>query len=217
MSKFCSKCGAETQDGIKFCAGCGTPVETAETPVATATVEAPVTATPAVAKKPAIDLKNKKTLIVVAVAAAVLVILLIVLIFNLLFGGYKAAIKDYVKATSNATSMDLDTVMTYGKGVKMTSKITDKEKIDKRDVETIQEYFEDVEYDGKNYKGADKIKVSSAYIVEVELSIKGRDDDDKNDVNFLVLKVNGDWYVTYSSVDCGDADEYIESLEDELD
>ncbi len=217
MSKFCSKCGAEVQDGIKFCAGCGTAVESATQTTETPVVNPITSETSAVAKKPIIDLKDKKTLYVVAAAAAVLFIVLIIIIFNLIFGGYKGAIKDYVNATGDVATFDLDTVMTYGEGIKMSADITDKEKIKKRDLETIQEYYEEVEFDGKDYKGADKIKVSSAYIVETELTIKGKEDDDKNDANFLVVKVNGDWYVTHSPVDCKDVDEYIESLEDRLD
>ena len=44
-------------------------------------------------------------------------------------------------------------------------------------------------------KKLDKFKVSQAYKVKAELSIKGSDDDDETDVEFNVVKVNGKWYI----------------------
>ncbi len=44
-------------------------------------------------------------------------------------------------------------------------------------------------------KKLDKFKVSQAYKVKAEITIKGSDDDDDEDIEFNVVKVNGKWYV----------------------
>ena len=37
------------------------------------------------------------------------------------------------------------------------------------------------------------IEISKAYEVEFELTVKGKDDDDENDVSLVLIKENGDW------------------------
>ena len=44
-------------------------------------------------------------------------------------------------------------------------------------------------------KKLDKFKVSQAYKVKAEITIKGSDDDDDEELEFNVIKVNGKWFV----------------------
>ncbi len=73
----------------------------------------------------------------------------------------------------------------YGDDVKVSYKIKDKEKIDKDDLEDLEETLEDV-YDSK-------IKIRKGYEVEVKLKIKGDDDSDSETATVKVYKINGDW------------------------
>ena len=75
---FCSKCGAQIEDGTKFCPKCGQPAETATAPEsATAPASEPVSA-PAPAPAPAAAPKKPKNLgLIIAGALGAFLILFI--------------------------------------------------------------------------------------------------------------------------------------------
>lgn len=74
-----------------------------------------------------------------------------------------------------------------GDDVKISYKIKDKEKIDKDDLEDMEEMLEDA-YDGK-------IKVKKGYEVDVKITAKGDDDKDSQTMTLNVYKINGDWCI----------------------
>ena len=75
----------------------------------------------------------------------------------------------------------------YGKNVKISHKITDKEEMDEDDVEDLADELKE-QYDIK------KKSVTAAYELEVELTIKGSEDDDSNDMDMTAVKIDGKWY-----------------------
>ncbi|MFA5658886.1 MAG: hypothetical protein WC900_06340, partial [Oscillospiraceae bacterium] len=75
----------------------------------------------------------------------------------------------------------------YGKNIKISYKVTDKDKLDKDDLTDYEEEIDDY-YD-------EKVDIAEGYEVEVELTIEGDDDNDNDDTDFVVLKIDGDWCV----------------------
>ena len=115
----------------------------------------------------------------------------------------------------------------YGKNVKITYKITDKDKIDKDDLKDIQETYRDLgsmlsaakaaikENDDLSDKEAtklkkiigdlsddlEKVKVTKGYELDVKIKIKGKEDDDETELEDIkVIKVNGEWMIDYTSI-----------------
>lgn len=76
----------------------------------------------------------------------------------------------------------------YGKKIKLSYKVVDKEKLDDDDLKDIKKIFKE-NYDEKS------VDVSKGYEVDVEVKVKGKDDKDEEDVTFTVVKVNGDWVI----------------------
>ncbi len=75
----------------------------------------------------------------------------------------------------------------YGKRVKISYKVTDKDKMDKDDIETLEE---DVEY---NYD--EKVNIKDAYEIEVEMKVKGSEGSDEDESTVTVIKVGSKWYL----------------------
>lgn len=115
----------------------------------------------------------------------------------------------------------------FGKNVKFTYKITDKDKLDKDDLKDIQEAYQDLgsmlsaakasikESDDLSDKEAEKlkkivgnlsddlekVKVTKGYEIDVKIKIKGKDDDDETELEDIkVIKVNGEWMIDYMSI-----------------
>ena len=76
----------------------------------------------------------------------------------------------------------------FGKNVKISYKITDKEKWDKDDLEEAAELLNEA-YDIK------ESKVKAAYELEIEMKIKGRDDSDETETTLNVIKIGSKWYI----------------------
>jgi len=74
-----------------------------------------------------------------------------------------------------------------GKNIKISYKVTDKDKLDKGDLEDYEDEIDD------NYD--EKVKVTAGYELEVEMKIKGKDDEDEDENDFVILKIDGDWCV----------------------
>ncbi|MBQ5810066.1 MAG: zinc ribbon domain-containing protein [Clostridia bacterium] len=75
----------------------------------------------------------------------------------------------------------------YGDNVKISYKITEKEKLSKKKLEKIADGLKE------NYDIAKK-SVKAAYEIEVEMTVKGSEDKDDDDAKFYVAKIDGKWY-----------------------
>lgn len=73
----------------------------------------------------------------------------------------------------------------YGDDVKISYKVKDKKKIDKDDLEDLEESIKDT-YD-------EKVRVSKGYELEIKTKIKGDDDSDTDTSTINVYKIDGDW------------------------
>ena len=73
----------------------------------------------------------------------------------------------------------------YGDDIKVSYKIKDKEKIDKDDLEDLEDDIKDT-YD-------EKVKVSKGYELKIEMKIKGDDDKEKDTTKIKVYKIDGNW------------------------
>lgn len=85
-------------------------------------------------------------------------------------------------------SMELITGMLeeeYGDDIKISYKIKDKDKIDKDDLEDLEDSIKD-KYD-------EKVRVSKGYELKVKMKIKGDDDKDEDTTTIKVYKIEGDW------------------------
>lgn len=213
MSKFCGKCGAELPDEAMFCNVCGENFTvTPEEPVA-------VNGGNALVNK----VMEYKKYFVPGAIALVAIILVIVLISSLAGSGYKRAAKNYINGTlkgkysayekmypkevwdymeENVSEDILDEDYfednyedmidyleeEYGKDIKISYKITDKDKLDEDDLKDLRDSLKDT------YDMAKK-DVTAAYELELEVTVKGDDDEDTNDMDIVVYKYDGKWYV----------------------
>lgn len=73
----------------------------------------------------------------------------------------------------------------YGDDIKISYKIKDKEKIDKDDLEDLEDSIKD-RYD-------EKVRVSKGYELKIKMKIKGDDDKDEDTTTIKVYKIDGDW------------------------
>ncbi len=78
----------------------------------------------------------------------------------------------------------------YGDDIKISYKITEDKKMDKDDLEDLQDEYDDMDLD---------IEIKEARELEIELTIKGDDDKDDDDLDLVVIKVDGEWYLDISS------------------
>ena len=165
--------------------------------------------------------KDKKKLIVPVVAIVAVLAIIIGLIASL-GGGYKTALNNYYKkyligkATQSTIKnmypkeyweeMDTDPEEAwesyeeysedmvealeeeYGKNLRVTYKITDKDKLDKDDLKELRE-------DLHESWGVKKKAVKKAYELELDLTIKGRDDEETDEATVTVAKIGSRWYI----------------------
>lgn len=125
----------------------------------------------------------------------------------------------------------------YGKNIKLSYKIEDKEKLDKDErkaiagayssfaalssgitdcIEALESCTELNEKELKKLvkqiealeKKLDKFKVSSGYVLDVEFTIKGKKDEASQNMDIVVIKANGDWMIDYLSTAMLNLDEY---------
>lgn len=210
MSKFCENCGAEINDNETVCPNCNQPVGVAAT---AETVEAKVeetvkTETASTSTDKKADTK-KLAIIGGGIAAAVVVILAIII--SIVSGRYKSPIKKYYKGLNKCDSdtyaaafpdfLKIDESVTdsslkdekkddekdYGDNVKYSYKILKKTKVEKKDLEYVQDYIKE-RYD-------EKVKVTKGFKVKIKDSVKGKEDFDYYTSDRYVYKIDGKWYV----------------------
>ena len=80
----------------------------------------------------------------------------------------------------------------YGDNYKVKYKITNKDKASSKALESIQDGLKD------NYD-IPKKNVKSAKELEIELTIKGKEDKDTEEIEVFAVKLNGDWYYVSES------------------
>jgi len=216
MSKFCENCGAEMNDNDVVCAHCGPQADT------TANVDPVAENTTSSAKT-----NNTKNIAILAGVAAAVVIL-IVIICSIFGKGYKKPIDNYFKGMEKGNAdtylkafpefMEMDKTVDedfmedmkdeledeYGEKLKISYKITKKEKIKKDDLEDVKEYIE------KKYE--EDVKVSKGYEIKVKATIKGKDDEDTDSQKMYVYKIDGKW--KYMSVSPDSASDYLDRNKD---
>lgn len=76
----------------------------------------------------------------------------------------------------------------YGENVRVSYKVTKKKKLSDKKLEGIAEALADT-YD------LDEDKFTEAYELDVEMTIKGSEDDDENEDELTVIKYKGKWYI----------------------
>ncbi len=207
--KNCTNCGAQMADDATFCANCGTAVQAEVIPAA-----------PAAAQKPALDIKK---LLPIGIGAVALIIV-IALIAGIAGSGYKNPVKYYEQMLNgnfkniekiipekaieeSEEDIDFDDLVEeaeeeyelyleeleedYGDNVKIDIKITDKDVLKEKKLNNIRDGLKD------NYD-IPKKSVTKAYKLELELSIKGSDDEETDDLDVIVAKIDGKWYMVTS-------------------
>lgn len=212
MSKFCENCGSELKDTDQTCPNCGAAVENSTTKdVKNETTTATTTnTTPNNAEK-----KNNTKLYAIIGGIAGAVVLLIIILAIVFGSSYKKPIdymfkglekansKTFIKAFPKVMKDNIedkydddelnDLMETFekevGEKVKITYKILDKEKIDKDDLEDVQDSLEDTYDDAKK----SEIKVTAGYKVTVKITVKGKDDKESNSTTIYVYKIGGKW------------------------
>lgn len=76
----------------------------------------------------------------------------------------------------------------YGKNIKVSYKITDKNELSDKKLSVIRDTLKD------DY-GIAKKSVSKAYKVEIKMTIKGSDDKDTEETDLIVVKIGSGWYI----------------------
>lgn len=219
MSKFCENCGAEMDDNETVCKHCGPQAEAEQT----APVEEPISNDTTVDNNTSTAKTNNTKNIAIIAGIAAVVVILIAIICSIFGGGWKKPIDNYFKGMEKANAktylkaypefMDMDETVDddfmedmmdsfedeYGEKIKISYKITKKEKIKKDDLENVQKYI-DKKYD-------EDVKVSAGYEVKVKATIKGKEDEDTDTQKMYVYKIDGKWY--YMSVSPDTAKSYV--------
>lgn len=204
MSKFCENCGAEINDDATVCPNCNTPVGGA---AAQTVVEETVKVETASTEKKT----DVKKMAIIGGAIAAVVVVIIAILSSLIGGRYKSPIKKYFKGLNKC---DADTYVAaypdflkkddtykdstlkdrqknlekvYGDNVKYKYKILKKTKIEKKDLEKVQDYVKD------KYK--EQVKITKGFKVKTKQTIKGKEDYDYATDNMFVYKIDGKWYI----------------------
>lgn len=172
--------------------------------------------------------------------------------------------KDMVKELEDGIEEGLDTMYegledTYGKNVKLTYKITDKEKLDKDECEELAENYTNIvdlfeesfgidvtdddeleemvekledsgmldDVSSKQVKKAIKlisdlannledVEISKGYLLTVDVTLEGKEDDATNELELYVVKMNGKWCIeilsTYADMQGTNVESAINSL-----
>ncbi len=225
MSKFCGNCGTQLDDNAAVCTNCGASVSLVASKNNSGTPAENVISTIKEKSGPFVEkLKSDKKFLFTVLGGVVAAILVLVLLFSLLFGGgYKRAVNNYIDAEyygsfksavkcmpdefweymEDEMNMDMDDLEDdfeesfeyredelkdeYGKNYKVKYKITDKDELDDDDLDEIKDNLKEM--------GIKKKDVKKAMEVELELTIKGSEDKDTDDITLNLVKIGSKWYV----------------------
>lgn len=204
---FCKFCGNEIPEGSQC--------SCAESQAAAAAQESAAPAATA-------ENNSNKAAIVLVAGLIIILIIIVSLVSSIAGGGYKKPVSDFEKALNKTDGKllaecmygddkldeldkdDFDTLSKslewlvelceeeYGKNVKFTIKIEDKEKISKSELKDLEEIYLD-SYDLD-------VKISKGYELEGTLKVKGKDDKDEEDIELTVVKIKGEgWKISPES------------------
>jgi len=232
MSKFCVNCGTQLPEGTNACPNCGNGAEPQKVEKEKKAGNGFFAKVKAAFKKgnDAVAAKLKTFGIPMkAVYIALAVVLVLVVVLSIFGNAYKAPIKAYIDVQFKGKAdkierlipkqlidemedegMELDDLIEYyekswekqeealeekyGK-YKVTYKITDKEKVDSDDLKDIRDELNE-EY------GLKKKSIKAAYELDIEIKIKGSDDDDEIKLkNVYSINIDGKWYLFDEDMD----------------
>ena len=252
MSKICTNCGNQMDDATMFCVNCGTPVPTPAPEAAPAEPQPKKIDVEGVAK----DLKkDPKKMAILGVIAAIAVIAVIIVAISLFANPFKKGLNNYYDllegkpgaVTKNIPNDAYDWIDdkyglekkditgdkkdyaediseyrkdSYGDNVKYKYKVVKSKKFTKKMLEDLADGIENA-YD------IDAKKVKSAYVVELEYDITGKDAFTWSETTMVVAKIGANWYVVdwngeegkeaYTSLDGLDAVINTETFQKEAD
>lgn len=206
---FCGKCGTENAEGAKFCKACGAKLEKIN-------LDNTVRIVPCENAQ-----KNKKIGIIVSIAALAAVICIVIA----LFGGrsYKSIIKKYMAASLKADGKTIvnlipDKMLDYAMEEsgydheEFESLVDDIDEQLQEAVNSIDDYLgadwkasyeiiEDEEIKGDDlddikseYEVAD-LKISAARKIEIEITVKGAEEEKKVSMSVPLIKCGNSWYL----------------------
>ena len=117
--------------------------------------------------------------------------------FDKVLDAFPDYIADYTEdAYNNLMGMDYeDSIKTrveskedyFGNDLKWSYKVTDKEKLDKDDIEDIVNNIEDT-YD-------EEADIETAYELELDVTLEGSDEEDTEEITMTVIKADSKWYI----------------------
>lgn len=108
---------------------------------------------------------------------------------------YDVKVSDIEEQYEDAFDMMMELLeKEYGDDIKVKAKITDQDDVKKSVLDDMKDNLKE-KYDipKKSVKGALKL--------DVEMTIKGDDDDDTNDTTLYAINIDGDWYIVSKSGD----------------
>lgn len=203
---ICEKCGKENAEGMKFCEDCGAPLGGANVPN--------------VDDIKAMVMENKEKVIGLAAIVVVVILILAILcgggykkpIKNMIkaanTGKVTYALKTLPKQVQKEYKDDDDILerveeslenqkkadeKEFGDNVKYSVKILDKIKLEKEDLEEVEESLGE-EFEEAEYVDDEKdVRVTKGYKVAVKQITKGKDKKEVDYDTVYVYKVNGKW------------------------
>ncbi len=207
---FCKFCGNEIPEGSQCSCAESQAAATAQESAAPAAPEA------------AAEKNSNKAAIVLVAGLIIILVIIVSLVSSIAGGGYKKPVSDFEKALNKTDGELLAECMygddmideldkddfdklskslewlvelceeEYGKNVKFTIKIDDKEKISKSELKDLEEIYLD-SYDLD-------VEISKGYELEGTLKVKGKDDKDEEDIELTVVKIKGEgWKISPES------------------
>ena len=171
------------------------------------------------------DQKNKNLLPIIIGGAAAAVILIVIIVSVALGGnGYKKAIDNYFDVMFKGKADKIEKLCPseywdwyeeeydkdladikddykdnwddlledfedeFGKNFKATYKVTDKKELSDKKLKTIQDNLKE------SYDIAKK-SVKKAYKLDLDVELKGKDDEDSEEITVYAVKIGGSWYI----------------------
>ena len=218
MSKFCANCGNQLNDNDMFCQNCGARQEVAQQPY----MQQPMQASKPAAKLP---LSKNMLIAIGAAAVLVIALIIIIstatagggyksAIDNMIDVTFKGKLdkiedcypKEYWEYMEEELDMNLKEMIEeledeevfedmmdeledeYGKNVKISYKVLEDEKADKDIFDSVKEGLKD------NYD-IPKKNLKEVREVELEMTIKGKDDKDSEETTLYIAKIGKKWYI----------------------
>lgn len=220
MAKFCGKCGAELVEGSKFCVKCGAPVPQPGAQRSSAPSETPGnmqgnaqgnyqqgTANAQNGYSGASAAKKPFAWPIIAALAAIVVILSFILFGVFGTKGYEKPIKYMekginegdIKTFAKAFPDGVEGLVSYlpddlseiFPGYDMKFDIVDKEKLDKDEMALILS-------DEYNMSASELKDVTAAYILDVEMSAVIDGEEESEETEIPVVKMDGKWVIPMS-------------------